>query len=497
MLALVACFGASTAHAQPASVPETAPPAAEPEAAPPEQRGVAPAPEAPPGESGKPEARTGEPPREERAKPQPAPGSGSTTPKRAVPDYDGRGSPPTTAGDVLLWVPRVLFAPLYFVSEYLVRRPLGLLITTAERNQWPSAIRNFFLFGPEKKAGIVPTAFLDFGLRASVGIYAFWDDLFVPGNHLRLHASTLGTDWLQGALADKIPLGKDTTVDLRVEGVHRPDNIFHGLGPRSLQNQRTRYGIDQFRARPVFERTWWKSSRIATEAGFKYVAFRDDACCDDPSLVIAIRDGWQQSPPGFANGYSSVYQRGELTVDTRDERPRNQSGVRLELEAEHGSNVRRSSGSWIRYGGTVGGILDIKNNRTVSLSVTTLFVDPASRGAEIPFTEQIVLGGSGPMRGYLYGRLIDRSAAIATLKYKWPIWVFLDGTAQISTGNVFGPHLGDFTTKLLRLSGAIGVESIGSPDHTFELLAGFGTETFERNLEVNSFRLLFGTNRGF
>jgi outer membrane protein assembly factor BamA len=149
----------------------------------------------------------------------------------------------------------------------------------------------------------------------------------------------------------------------------------------------------------------------------------------------------------------------------------------------------------------VGGFLDLKNNRTVSLSVTGLFVDPISSssraGAQIPFTEQIVLGGSGPMRGFLYGRLVDRSATVATLKYKWPIWVFLDGSMQASLGNVFGPQLDGFKPSLLRFSGSVGVESVGGADHTFEILTGVGTETFDDNLRVSSFRLLFGTNRGF
>ncbi len=419
------------------------------------------------------------------------------SPKRALPDYDGRGEPKATAGDVALWIPRALLFVPYVVSEYVIRRPLGWLITTAERNQWPSVIRDFFLFGDDKKAGVVPTAFLDFGFRPSVGVYAFWDDLFAKDNHLRLHASTLGPDWLQGAVADKVPLGNGATMDLRVEGIHRPDYIFHGLGPRTLQEQRARFGVDEVRARPVFETGWWRGSRFSTEAGFDMMKFRDDACCENRSLATAIREGRHVAPPAYETGYTKVYQRAELTVDTREERPANQSGVRLELEAEHGSNVRRSASNWIRYGGSFGGILDVKNNRTVSLSVTTLFVDPLSSGAEIPFTEQVVLGGSGPMRGYLYGRLVDRSAAVATLKYKWPIWAFLDGTMQLATGNVFGPQLQDFDTKLLRLSGALGIESIGKPDHTFEFLVGFGTETFDQGAGVSSFRLLFGTNRGF
>jgi hypothetical protein len=423
--------------------------------------------------------------------------TGAESPKRAMPDYDGRGEPPTTAGDVLLWIPRVIFSPLYFVSEYLIRRPLGWLLTTAERKQWSGAIRDFFYFGPEKKAGVVPTAFLDFGLVPSIGIYAFWDDLLGPGNHLRLHATTGGGDWLQGALADRIPLGKGSSVDLRVDAVKRPDQVHYGMGPTSLGKNRYRYGIDRFQTGPVFESMWWRGSRITTQAGFRYVNFRDDSCCDDPSLAQGIQQGQIAAPPAFDTGYTALYQRGELTVDTREERPNDQTGFRLEAEIEHGSNVRQSHSNWIRWGGTVGGFLDIKNNRTLSLAVTTLFVDPISTGADIPFTEQINLGGSGPMRGYLYGRLKDRSAAIATLKYRWPIWNFLDGAAQVAFGNVFGPQLNDFDWKLLRLSSAIGIETPGAADHTFEFLVGFGTETFDQHLDVTSFRLLFGTNRGF
>lgn len=36
--------------------------------------------------------------------------------RRQPPDYDGRPEP-TTAGDVALWVPRVVLFPLYVVSE--------------------------------------------------------------------------------------------------------------------------------------------------------------------------------------------------------------------------------------------------------------------------------------------------------------------------------------------------------------------------------------------
>jgi hypothetical protein len=101
------------------------------------------------------------------------------------------------------------------------------------------------------------------------------------------------------------------------------------------------------------------------------------------------------------------------------------------------------------------------------------------------------------MRGFYPGRLRDRSAAVATLKYRWPVWVWLDGSLQESVGNVFGEHLQGFESSRFRFSSAIGLESVGSRDGSFELLFGIGTETFEHGARLDSARIVLGTNRGF
>src|SRR5690242_17423021 len=66
---------------------------------------------------------------------EPAP----TSPKRALPDYDGRGNPEASSSPAL-WVPRVLLSPAYLVSEYGIRRPLGFLISSAERAGLPGML---------------------------------------------------------------------------------------------------------------------------------------------------------------------------------------------------------------------------------------------------------------------------------------------------------------------------------------------------------------------
>ena len=71
------------------------------------------------------------------------------------------------------------------------------------------------------------------------------------------------------------------------------------MGPRSLQSERYRFGMDKVQARPVFESFWWRGSRVTTEAGVRYINFRDDNCCEDPSLVRGIQEGRIAAPPGF------------------------------------------------------------------------------------------------------------------------------------------------------------------------------------------------------
>jgi hypothetical protein len=71
--------------------------------------------------------------------PAQAPGSAPAQPttRREVPDYRQLEPEPTTAGDVLIWVPRVILLPAYLVTEYMLRVPVG---ATAGRLRDRSAI---------------------------------------------------------------------------------------------------------------------------------------------------------------------------------------------------------------------------------------------------------------------------------------------------------------------------------------------------------------------
>jgi hypothetical protein len=418
--------------------------------------------------------------------------------KRKLPDYDGRGPAPVTLGDVLLWVPRVLLAPPYFVSEYIIRRPLGAAIAGAERAGWPGALYDFFTFGPDHNAGFAPTVLVDFGFNPSVGLFTFWNDAGARGHDLRLQLGFWGADWLAASFSDRIHYSCDPAdlVRFDVSGLRRPDYAFFGLGPSSRQSDLTRYGSDRLEVRAAADKRWWRLSAVrgavtARKVDFHRGSFRNDVVLDDAVSLGAIAP-----PPGYPDGYTMVKSEVSITVDSREPRPASGSGARFELHGSHSADVPRRAG-WVGYGGTAGVFVDVSGrSRVLSLSGTAHFVDPL--GSEpVPFTELAVLGGFGPMRGFYPGRLVGRSAAVAELAYRWPIWIWLDGSMRFEVGNVFGEHLRDFRPGLLRLSGAIGVESAGLADNPLEILVGFGSETFESGAKVDSFRLVVGTHRGF
>jgi hypothetical protein len=196
----------------------------------------------------------------------------------------------------------------------------------------------------------------------------------------------------------------------------------------------------------------------------------------------------------------------EAVLDSRDERPAPGSGVAFDARGELVTDVDDPQlGAWINWGATLAGFIDLTGTqRVLSLTIAARFQEKLTGDTQVPFTELI---GAAPVdnvpadeliRGFRPGRLLGSSAAVATVEYHWPIWAFIDATLQASVGNVFDEsHLEDFDPELLRFSFVGGVRSPNHRDHSFNLLAGFGTDPFIDGGKPSSFRFLFGGTTGF
>jgi hypothetical protein len=370
-------------------------------------------------------------------------------------------------------------------------------MTAAERAGLPQALYNFFTFGPEHKAGFAPVAFLDFGFLPSVGLYLFWTDAFFKGHDLHFHGSVWTSDWLAGSFSDRIRFEHGEVLTTKLVGIRRPDHAFFGIGPSTLDRYRSRYTEDLLDATIALDVPFGRSSHVKAETGMRSANLSHGHFGHDPSVEQEAATGAFAVPFGFDRGYTA--QRNEVVVvlDSRKSVSTG-SGARLEATAEQGSDVRRApGGGWIRYGATAGVFWDLNDyGRVVSLSAAARFADPLG-SQPIPFPELVSVGGDELMRGFVPGRLVDRSAAVATLRYRWPIGFALDGSMQAAVGNVFGVQLEQLTPGLLRFSGAVGVETVGSTEGSLQILFGLGTETFDHGGQLDSIRFVVGTNRGF
>jgi hypothetical protein len=426
--------------------------------------------------------------------------------KREVPDYDGRGNPDAKPSSAL-WVPRIVLAPVYAAHEYLIRRPFGVLVETAERHEWVERVEDFFAFGPDHSFMVYPTVAYDFGLLPSVGASLHWKHALIERNTFSAHFGTWGDDWIATHADDTYTWDHSKMAETtRAAFVRQLDNLFYGVGPDVTSATKSRYGLDRFDATQMVKRKLAGESALSLTVGARDSELRSGTCCSDPSLSDLIASGAEAMPPGYDASHMTVYEHASLRLDSRDARPAPGTGAYLELHGEDQVDVN-SGDTWVRYGGTAGVAVDVNGlQRNIKFLVSTEMVDPVGPHSDVPFYELAqlggedfltgFLGGEDTMSGFLRGWMNGRSVITGGVAYTWPVWTWLDGQARVSVGNAFDEHLEGFSPDKLRLSADIGLASNSARNDGIELVIGAGTETFEQGGRITSVRIAIGTRRG-
>ena len=220
---------------------------------------------------------------------------------------------------------------------------------------------------------------------------------------------------------------------------------------------------------------------------------------DDPFNLTALQG---DEATYFSQGYNLMRLKTNIFWDSREEDTRigSGSGVRIDLLGRLGQGLgdRSDTVQFIRYGVELSGFLAVYRKRTIGLRLYTELADPIGEDAHIPFAELITMGGLEQMRGFLFARFHGRSAFLASIDYRYPIWTYLDAELFYEVGNTFGKHLDGLELDLLRSSMGVALRSLYSRYVSFDLLFGIGMTPFDSpNHEIDSFRVTLGTNTGF
>jgi hypothetical protein len=404
------------------------------------------------------------------------PGTATAAEQREVPDYDGRGDDPVTAGEVLIWVPRLALAPVWLVSEYVLRLPLGLLLTTLDKagfSEW---------LADESDYLILPTVALEFGFRSSVGLYFGVNDLWFPDHQVRYRFAYGGTDFIRFRARDRV-LFDDGNQRLGIFGLfrRRADDTFGGIGPDidyDIKNA-TRFTTTIIEAGSTYDLGLGKPTELKLSASWRDVRH-------------------EQLPTRFGDGHRTFHPQVLFAADTREALTDATKFFRAVLHTSVDVSLDDQEDlMWTNYGLEVGAGLELFHRRVVSLSLATEFADPL-KDDPVPLRGLVRLGGSNHLAGFGGDAFYGRSAAALKLKYHWPIWVYLDGIFHISMGNVYGPQLRDFDPEKLRMSFGPGIStSFLDENKLFSLSLGFGTDTFEQGTNIASVRAAAGISHGF
>ena len=413
--------------------------------------------------------------------------------RRPLPDYDGRPDPPADAGEVLLWVPRVVVLPMYLLSEYVIRRPWGWTIRKFQDMREDAA--------PNDSFGIIPAFSLETDMRPSLGLMATWRRVGSRDNDLRFHVGFGGVDWLRALGALRVRLDRDATVRMRVEASRRPDQVYYGLGPDAPDELQSRYGADTLQGSFQFSGMVWPHLYLDAAAGIRGERFDAPECCDEPSVQESVLAGELERPPGFDGG-TTWRQSLALGLDTRRKRGARETGLALDVDGTHVVDVEalgERDARWIIWGGSASGEVDVTGTeRMLGLDVAVRFADPLG-GGDVTFTDLPTLGGDESMRGFLPGRLRDRSAAVATLGWRYPLWPLLEAHFEVACGSVWGEHLDGFSGDDLRLSfgGGLRTDVPDNEDWLLELLVAGGTERFADGASPESLHIVFALTPRF
>ncbi len=441
------------------------------------------------------------PPQEDRLPPPSAkPGE-----RRPVPRYDGRADKGASAGEVLIWIPRVIGLPVHLVLEYLVRKPIVGGLTFAEKHHLFERVKRVFSFRDEDSY-LFPTAFFDFGLNPTVGFFNVNNDLWVDDHTLTLQGG-FWDGWVNLIATSRFPVFTDDSgvVTIRGQFFTRPDQVFHGVGAETLDDNERFYRLRAGEGELSLRAVLMDLNRIDFGVFFRHgeMLGQDNfgTSVESAPTVFDVDDPAQV--PGFGKTYSLLSPRIRLELDTRspDRVFTPGSGLRLELFGSFHLDPNRTELHFFRWGGEAAGFLDLSGiNHVLALRVYAEFVEQTGDDP-VPVPELIFLGGEEHLRGFLEGRLRGESAFVVTANYRYPVWTFLDANLFVSVGNVFSGHLDDLRIQRLHLNWGIGLRSNASRDVSFDAMVAFGTNRFdhidEERFAVDHVRLIFGINQGF
>ena len=445
------------------------------------------------------------------------------TEKREKPDYGNQNTEESSFVKTARITGRVIFFPLFLVTEYGVRYPIGFIASSTERYKVPEKLK-YYTTWYDDRIGIRPIFTIQNGLSPSAGALLFFENLLAKDSRFEIQADsnfirnfTFRSDFTIHSAA------KTFSYSIGGEIADRDDFVFFGQGNDFSGINRSaptvaieeEFGESRFfrqKIRGYLGAEWNQTAGFGgmLETELSRHTFRcakrnaQDICGADHqpnnSDDLYALDT-ENSASFFTSGYKIVRIKSLLYYDSREERPKSGSGIRIETFGRLGHGIEEFSEQvkFGRYGGELGLFWDVipGRQRIIGLRAYAELAENIGSGT-IPFGELITMGGNELMRGHTVARFHGRSSLVFTLDYRYPIWSFLDGYVYADLGNVFESRFDDLAFEKMRATTGFGVRTNSSRYSAFHFLFSLTSNRFDSDkLAVEFADFSFGASQGF
>ena len=390
---------------------------------------------------------------------------------------------------MLLWPFRALTYGLEYPTRYTVEleQRHHLYQHFYEASTWQDGL-----------AGIRPIAAWSSSFRPIFGLHFFDERLMGPGTRFSADVGG-GIDVVRVELhgrptyfARRVQAFFDTVYD------RRNDHLYMGIG-QTVPLPKGALGPARYREDllDVAARVALRASSIVTFsfAGlFGLRRFGDgESYNGDPPIaqVYCVRDAAgaclrgtvsDALVPGFGSGTQFVRAQAGVHLDLRDDLIAPAMGGRVDVEADytHGLGDRDRS-SYFRLRGAIAVSVRLwARGHALVLSGATQLIAPVDRDDFVPFTELALLGGPNSLRGFRWDTFRGLSSLLGSAEYRWPIWMWVDGSVFADWGGVFGEWYDGIGVSRMQPDVGFGVR-VHTADKFFlrvQIAYGFG-ETWQ------------------
>ncbi|MFH1830532.1 MAG: BamA/TamA family outer membrane protein [Pseudomonadota bacterium] len=232
--------------------------------------------------------------------------------------------------------------------------------------------------------------------------------------------------------------------------LHDKNTDFYGVGIGAQESARSKYRIDSIDT--GFGALYEPLDHFIIAAGLGFAADYTDTGTQ-PSVQTVFP---MSELSGFGRDIAYLAAGIRLKHDTRDAEGRPEKGGVRELAFTRFQGLGVNGLDYNQYDLDVAQYLKLWLPRHVLALRTKWEYRQPTSGGNVPFFRLSRLDVYTPLRGFDFGRFMDRGLYVFNIEYRFPVWDYLDGEFFFDTGRVFHT-LSDISFKHLKYSGGAGL----------------------------------------